>query len=254
MTGTASALIEFRDVSRIFRTDAVETHALRAVDLRVMPGEFIAICGPSGCGKSTLLGVLGLLDKVDAGSYLLAGHEVARLSASARACLRNRGIGFIFQAFNLIDELTALENVALPLAFRGLGARDRKKLAAEALAEVGMGRRLDHYPAQLSGGQQQRVAIARALVGKPRLVLADEPTGNLDSASGDTAMELITRAHEQGSTVVMVTHSAACAAMASRRIDMRDGRIMATGHLDARFIQEDGAIAGGDTASSAGLS
>ena len=221
----SASLIELNGVTRIFRTDTVETHALCGIDLRVDPGEFIAITCSSGCGKSTLLTVVGLLDQVTGGSYKRAGHEIGSLSAGQRAQIRNREIGFIFQAFNLIDELTACENVALPLEFRGVAKRERMARAAQALEQVGMGHRLDHRPAQLSGGQQQRVAIARALVGRPRLILADEPTGNLDSSSGEAVMELLAGVHRNGGTILMVTHSEACAGVAGRRIAMQDGAI-----------------------------
>lgn len=199
-------LIELQDVSRVFRTETVETHALRGISLNIEPGEFIAITGPSGCGKSTLLSLLGLLDQPSSGAYRLTGHETSRLPAGERARLRNLNIGFIFQSFNLIDELTACGNVALPLEFRGLPKSERRERAAEALRGVGMESRMDHFPAQLSGGQQQRVAIARALGGKPRLILAD--------------------AHRDGSTVLMVTHSEQCAARAGRRLHMRDGSLV----------------------------
>ncbi len=218
-------MIALSGITRVFRTDTVETHALRGIDLLVEKGEFIAITGASGCGKSTLLSVLGLLDRTSGGSYKLAGQEVGSLSASQRAQIRNREIGFIFQAFNLIDELTARENVALPLEFRGVSKRERMARAAMALEQVGMEQRLDHRPTQLSGGQQQRVAIARALVGNPRLILADEPTGNLDSSSGDAVMDLLANVHRNGGTVLMVTHSDRCANLAGRRIHMQDGRI-----------------------------
>lgn len=219
------ALIELRGISRVFRTETVETHALRDIDLHIQQGEFIAITGASGCGKSTLLSVIGLLDQASGGSYKLGGHETGRLSAIQRANVRNREIGFIFQAFNLIDELSACENVALPLEFGKVPKQERLERAAEALEQVGMGHRLDHRPTQLSGGQQQRVAIARALVGKPRLILADEPTGNLDSASGEAVLELLSQTHRRGVTVLMVTHSDLCANLAERRIHMRDGEI-----------------------------
>lgn len=221
----STPLIDLNGVTRIFRTDTVETHALRGISLRVEPGEFIAITGSSGCGKSTLLSVIGLLDQVTEGSYKLAGSEIGSLSAGQRAKIRNREMGFIFQAFNLIDELTACENVALPLEFRGVAKRERMARAAQSLEQVGMGHRLGHLPAQLSGGQQQRVAIARALAGRPRLILADEPTGNLDSSSGEAVMELLAKAHGNGGTILMVTHSQACASLASRRIAMHDGAI-----------------------------
>jgi putative ABC transport system ATP-binding protein len=224
-TPRSEPLIELQGLTRVFRTDTVETHALRGIDLRVGHGEFIAITGASGCGKSTLLSVLGLLDGASGGAYRLAGHDIGSLSAGQRASVRNREIGFIFQAFNLIDELSVCENVALPLEFRGVARRERMARAAQALDQVGMGHRLGHRPTQLSGGQQQRVAIARALVGNPRLVLADEPTGNLDSGSGDAVMELLAGVHREGGTVLLVTHSDQCADLADRRIHMQDGRI-----------------------------
>lgn len=228
MTSTEhTPLIELHGVTRVFRTQEVETHALRGINLRIHQGEFIAITGASGCGKSTLLNVIGLLDQLNSGSYKLGGHETSNLSASQRAHIRNREIGFIFQAFNLIDELTARENVALPLGFAGINKQERMARAAQALEQVGMGHRLDHHPSQLSGGQQQRAAIARALAGKPRLILADEPTGNLDSASGEAVMELLSEVHRRGVTILMVTHSDHCAALAERRIHMQDGTISA---------------------------
>lgn len=223
-------LLQLQGIGRVFQTESVKTHALSEIDLSVSAGEFIAITGASGCGKSTLLGIIGLLDKASTGRYRLAGQEVSDLPAARRSQIRNRHIGFIFQAFNLIDELSAQENVALPLEFAGVGRRERLQRAARLLAEVGMERRIGHRPPQLSGGQQQRVAIARALANQPQLILADEPTGNLDSESGDAVMALLARLHREGRTILMVTHSEKCAALASRHITMQDGRILSQGH------------------------
>lgn len=223
-------LLHLQGIDRIFQTESVRTHALSGIDLAVTAGEFIAITGASGCGKSTLLGIIGLLDTASSGSYRLAGKEVSHLSAAQRSRIRNRHIGFIFQAFNLIDELSAQENVALPLEFAGVGRKERLQRATRLLAEVGMEHRSGHRPPQLSGGQQQRVAIARALANQPQLILADEPTGNLDSESGGAVMALLSRLHREGCTILMVTHSEKCAALASRHITMQDGRILSSGH------------------------
>jgi putative ABC transport system ATP-binding protein len=212
-------------VKKVFVTDEVETHALEGIDLDVQRGEYISISGPSGCGKSTLLAILGLLDSPTAGAYVLNGRPVQDLKLSERARIRNREIGFVFQAFNLIGDLTVYENVELPLTYRGMGSAERKRRTQEALERVGMAHRMKHYPAQLSGGQQQRVAVARALAGDPSILLADEPTGNLDSANGEAVMDLLTELHKGGATICMVTHDPRYARYADRSIDLFDGRI-----------------------------
>ena len=219
-------LIHLEGIKKVFYTDEVETHALQDVHLEIQPGEYVAISGPSGCGKTTLLSLLGLLDTPSDGQYTLAGEPVARLSAAERARIRNRQIGFIFQAFNLIGDLTVYENVELPLTYRGLSASERKRRVTEALEKVGMTHRMKHYPAQLSGGQQQRVAVARALSGDPLILLADEPTGNLDSANGEAVMSLLRELHQAGSTICMVTHDPRYSAHADREIHLFDGRVV----------------------------
>ena len=217
-------LIELRDLSRIFVTEALQTHALADISLDIDRGEYVTIVGPSGCGKSTLLTILGLLDEPSSGDYRLAGISVMDIDAEERARLRNQEIGFVFQSFNLIPEMTVLENVALPLAYRhGVSAKERKARATESLDRVEMLARADHRPVQLSGGQQQRVAIARALIGKPSLILADEPTGNLDMDNGDQVMQLLSRLNQEGATLVTVTHNPDYAAHASRQLKMIDG-------------------------------
>jgi len=218
-------LIHMQAVKKIFVTDEVETHALEGIDLDVQRGEYISISGPSGCGKSTLLAILGLLDSPTEGAYVLNGRPVQDLKLSDRARIRNREIGFVFQAFNLIGDLTVYENVELPLTYRGMGSAERKRRTQEALDRVGMAHRMKHYPAQLSGGQQQRVAVARALAGDPSILLADEPTGNLDSANGEAVMDLLTELHKGGATICMVTHDPRYARYADRSIDLFDGRI-----------------------------
>jgi len=220
------ALITLEDISKVFYTDEVETHALAGVHLEVGRGEYVSIEGPSGCGKSTLLSILGLLDTPTGGSYRLKGAAVAKLKAPERARIRNREIGFIFQAFNLIGDLTVYENVELPLTYRGMGSAERKKRVQEALERVGMAHRTKHYPSQLSGGQQQRVAVARALGGEPSILLADEPTGNLDSANGQAVMDLLSELHSQGATICMVTHDPRYAHCAQRKVHLFDGRIV----------------------------
>ncbi len=219
-------LIELRNVDKIYRTDDVETRALRDVSLSIARGEYVAIEGPSGCGKSTLLSILGLLDTPTAGSYVLAEREVSRLDNAERSRIRNREIGFIFQNFNLIGDLTVAENVELPLTYRGLSAAERRRRTAEALERVAMSHRARHFPAQLSGGQQQRVAVARAIAGEPAVLLADEPTGNLDSTNGELVMELLGDLHRSGSTIVMVTHDRRFNRYASRTIDLLDGSLV----------------------------
>jgi putative ABC transport system ATP-binding protein len=209
----------------VFQTDEIETHALRDIDVEIERGEFVAVSGPSGCGKSTLLGILGLLETPTAGRYLLKQRDVARLDAAERARIRNREIGFIFQSFNLLGGLTVLENIELPLTYRGLSSAERRRRALAVLERVGMTARRDHYPAQLSGGQQQRVAVARALGGQPSLLLADEPTGNLDSKSAEAVMGLLEELHLDGATICMVTHDPRFAGSAQRTIQLFDGRI-----------------------------
>ncbi len=222
------ALISLKGIHKSFLTDELETRALDDVHLQIRSGEFLAVSGPSGCGKSSLLAILGLLDNPNGGSYELGGQRVDALDNRARAHLRNRQIGFVFQAFNLISELSVEDNVALPLTYRSEMSRaERKARVAEVLAQVDMGHRARHYPAQLSGGQQQRVAIARALVGKPSLILADEPTGNLDSRNADLVMQLLSDVHAGGATLCMVTHDPRYAAAAQRTIALFDGRVVA---------------------------
>jgi putative ABC transport system ATP-binding protein len=216
-------LIRMRSVSKVFHTDEMETHALHEIDLDIRPGEYVAISGPSGCGKSTLLSILGLLDAPTTGEFLLAGERVDSLTSRERARVRNRQIGFIFQAFNLVGDLTVYENVELPLAYRGMGATERHGRVEAALSKVGMSHRAKHYPAQLSGGQQQRVAVARAVAGDPVILLADEPTGNLDSANGEAVMQLLSELHGQGATICMVTHDSRYEAFAQRTVRLFDG-------------------------------
>ena len=222
----AEALIRLSGVTKVFLTDEVETHALSGIHLDIREGEYISIAGPSGCGKTTLLSILGLLDSPSQGSYALKGHEVANLSFADRARVRNREIGFIFQSFNLIGDLSVFENVELPLTYRGMGAGDRKALVTEALERVGMAHRGKHLPSQLSGGQQQRVAVARALGGRPAILLADEPTGNLDSRNGEAVMQLLKELHQGGATICMVTHDERFAQHADRTVHLFDGQIV----------------------------
>jgi putative ABC transport system ATP-binding protein len=219
-------LIDVQNVTKVYAADTVETYALAGVSLRVASGEYIAIEGPSGCGKSTLLSVLGLLDTPTSGRYVLNGRDTGSLSVEERARLRNRSIGFVFQSFNLIGELSVAENVELPLTYRGMSAPERKRRVAEALERVGMTHRAQHTPAQLSGGQQQRVAVARALVGDPPILLADEPTGNLDTANGESVMELLSELHANGSTIVSVTHDPRFARHADRIVQLLDGKVV----------------------------
>jgi putative ABC transport system ATP-binding protein len=222
---TSDTVIRLSGVSKVYETDEIETHALADIDLAIERGEFVAVSGPSGCGKSTLLGIIGLLDTPSSGRYFLKEREVARLDAGERARIRNREIGFIFQSFNLIGGLTVFENIELPLTYRGLHKDERHRRVDEVLERVGMTRRRNHYPAQLSGGQQQRVAVARALGGRPALLLADEPTGNLDSKSADAVMALLTELHGEGATICMVTHDPRFAGHAQRTVHLFDGRI-----------------------------
>src|SRR5467141_4542130 len=226
MSENGRVLIHMEGVTKVFVTHEVETHALSQIHLQINSGEYIAISGPSGCGKSTLLSILGLLDSPTEGIYKLNDKPVQSLKMSERSRIRNREIGFIFQAFNLIGDLTVYENVELPLTYRGMPSSERKKQVQEALDKVGMSHRLRHYPSQLSGGQQQRVAVARALVGSPSVLLADEPTGNLDSANGEAVMDLMRELHRNGATIVMVTHDPRYARFADRGIHLFDGRIV----------------------------
>jgi putative ABC transport system ATP-binding protein len=226
MTTENPSLIKLEGVTKVFLTDEVETHALSGIHMDIRKGEYVSIAGPSGCGKSTLLSILGLLDTPSDGSYILNGRPVQGLSLPERARIRNREIGFIFQSFNLIGDLTVYENVELPLTYRGMPATERKQRVTEALEKVGMGHRAKHLPSQLSGGQQQRVAVARALAGSPAVLLADEPTGNLDSKNGDAVMELLHSLHRAGSTIVMVTHDARFARNADRTVHVFDGRVV----------------------------
>ena len=224
---TAPPLVAMNGISRIFHTEEVETHALSGVDFTLELGQYVAISGPSGCGKSTLLSILGLLDSPTSGTYALAGVAVQEIDARERARIRNREIGFIFQAFNLIGDLTVFDNVELPLTYRsGLSRAERRERVDDALARVGMTARARHFPAQLSGGQQQRVAVARALVGTPSILLADEPTGNLDSRNGDVVMALLQELHAEGATICMVTHDPRYANIAQRQVFMLDGRVV----------------------------
>ena len=225
MSNDRSTLIQLRGIKKIFYTEEVETHALSDVHLQIRKGEYVSIAGPSGGGKTTLLSILGLLDAPSDGEYLLDGEPVATLSASERARVRNRQIGFVFQAFNLIGDLTVYENVELPLTYRGMSAVERKRRVTEALEEVGMSNRAKHYPPQLSGGQQQRVAVARAVAGDPAILLADEPTGNLDSSNGEAVMDLLQELHQNGATICMVTHDPRYAAYADRSVELLDGRV-----------------------------
>jgi putative ABC transport system ATP-binding protein len=226
MASNGERLIHLEGIKKVFFTDEVETHALAEVHLEIKNGEYVAISGPSGCGKTTLLSILGLLDSPSDGKYTLAGEAVANLTASERARIRNRQIGFIFQAFNLIGDLTVAENVELPLTYRGMAAAERKQRVQNALERVGMAHRMRHYPSQLSGGQQQRVAVARAVAGDPVILLADEPTGNLDSKNGEAVMTLLQELHKGGATICMVTHDPRYAAHADRAVHLFDGRVV----------------------------
>ena len=226
MTSTTQPLIRLEGIQKVFYTDEVETHALSEVHLEVQRGEYVAIAGPSGCGKTTLLSLLGLLDTPTGGEYWLDGKPVAQLSPADRARIRNLEIGFIFQAFNLIGDLTVYENVELPLTYRGMAPAERKQRVMSALEKVGMSHRVKHYPAQLSGGQQQRVAVARAVAGEPLILLADEPTGNLDSTNGEAVMHLLQELHRGGATICMVTHDSRYERHADRAIHLFDGRMV----------------------------
>jgi putative ABC transport system ATP-binding protein len=219
-------VIKLEGLTKVFLTDEVETHALSGIHLEINRGDYVSIAGPSGCGKSTLLSILGLLDSPSEGAYTLNGRPVQELTHSERARVRNREIGFIFQAFNLIGDLTVYENVELPLTYRGMPSSERKKRVQESLEKVEMAHRMKHYPSQLSGGQQQRVAVARALGGQPSILLADEPTGNLDSRNGEAVMDLLRGLHQEGTTICMVTHDPRYAKYADRTIHLFDGRIV----------------------------
>jgi putative ABC transport system ATP-binding protein len=228
----AETIIEIEQLTKVFYTDEIETHALSGVHLAIERGEYVAMSGPSGCGKSTLLSIIGLLDTPTAGRYQLNGKEVANLDFADRSRIRNQEIGFIFQSFNLIGDLSVAENVELPLTYRtGMPAAERKKRVQESLERVNMAHRMRHYPAQLSGGQQQRVAVARALAGSPSILLADEPTGNLDSKNGEAVMRLLKELHDEGATICMVTHDPRFAAHAERQIHLFDGKVVAEGEL-----------------------
>src|SRR5437867_1632275 len=226
MHAPGETLIQLEGIKKVFYTDELETHALADIHLEVSKGEFVSISGPSGCGKTTMLSILGLLDTPTAGKYTLAGHSVETLTPSERARVRNRQIGFIFQAFNLIGDLTVYENVELPLTYRGMPSAERQKRVIQALERVGMAHRMKHYPSQLSGGQQQRVAVARAVGGEPAILLADEPTGNLDSQNGEAVMELLKELHSGGATICMVTHDPRYAEHADRSVHLFDGRVV----------------------------
>jgi putative ABC transport system ATP-binding protein len=224
-------LIRMRAITKVFYTDEIETHALSGVHCDIRKGEFVSISGPSGCGKSTLLAILGLLDTPSSGEYFMNGRPVAEIRVDERATIRNREIGFIFQSFNLIGDLTVYQNVELPLTYRnGVSREARKKAVMEALERVGMAHRVSHYPSQLSGGQQQRVAVARALGGNPTILLADEPTGNLDSKNGEAVMDMLRKLHAEGATICMVTHDTRYADFADRRVQLFDGRILFEDH------------------------
>src|SRR5271156_5080626 len=228
----AETMIQIEDLTKVFYTDEIETHALSGVHLNISRGEYVAMSGPSGCGKSTLLSIIGLLDTPTGGRYTLNGREVANLDFGDRSRIRNQEIGFIFQSFNLIGDLTVAENVELPLTYRtGMPSEERKRRVQESLERVNMAHRMRHYPAQLSGGQQQRVAVARALAGSPSILLADEPTGNLDSKNGEAVMELLKNLHREGATICMVTHDPRFARHADRNIHLFDGKIVAEGEF-----------------------
>lgn len=233
MTILREPLIRLQNVTKVFQTEDVETHALSKVHLEIRLGEFLSISGPSGCGKSTLLSILGLLDSPSTGSYWIRDEHVEDLSISQRTRIRNREIGFVFQAFNLIGDLTVSENVELPLTYRNMVSAERKERVEEVLERVGMAHRAKHYPAQLSGGQQQRVAVARALVGRPTILLADEPTGNLDSKNGEAVIALLGELNSEGATVCMVTHDPRYASMADRTVHLVDGRIVESAETEA---------------------
>ncbi len=233
-------LIHLDGLSKVFYTEDVETHALSNVNLQIQTGEFVSIAGPSGCGKTTLLSILGLLDSPTTGRYVLDAEPVESLTAGQRARIRNQAIGFVFQAFNLIGDLTVYENVELPLTYRGMASGERKERVQAALERVGMAHRTRHYPSQLSGGQQQRVAVARAIVGKPLILLADEPTGNLDSKNGGAVMDLLSELHADGATICMVTHDPRYAHVADRQIHLFDGQIVSEDDAKKHQLEEAG--------------
>lgn len=242
-------LITIEGLTKVFFTDEIETHALSGVHLSIGRGEYVAMSGPSGCGKSTLLSILGLLDTPTSGRYTLNGREVAHLKFGDRSRIRNQEIGFIFQSFNLIGDLTVFENVELPLTYRpGMPSSERKQRVLQALERVHMAHRLRHYPAQLSGGQQQRVAVARALAGAPSILLADEPTGNLDSKNGEAVMRLLADLHSEGATICMVTHDPRFAAHAERQIHLFDGKVVAEGELELLVAQAEAQYRAGEVA------
>jgi putative ABC transport system ATP-binding protein len=232
------ALIEIEGLTKVFYTDEIETHALSGVHMKIEKGEYVAISGPSGCGKSTLLSIIGLLDTPTSGSYMLNQHAVENLNFSQRSRIRNQEIGFIFQSFNLIGDLTVYENVELPLTYRsGMSSAERKRRVQESLERVSMAHRIRHYPSQLSGGQQQRVAVARALAGSPSILLADEPTGNLDSRNAEAVMELLKNLHREGATICMVTHDPRFARHADRQIHLFDGKVVAEGEAAEQVLE-----------------
>jgi putative ABC transport system ATP-binding protein len=229
----AQPLIQIEELTKVFYTDEIETHALSGIHLTIAKGEYVAMSGPSGCGKSTLLSIIGLLDTPTGGKYELNGHAVESLNFAQRSRIRNQEIGFIFQSFNLIGDLTVYENVELPLTYRsGMTQAERKRRVQESLERVAMAHRIKHYPSQLSGGQQQRVAVARALAGSPSILLADEPTGNLDSRNGEAVMELLQNLHSEGATICMVTHDPRFARHAERNVHLFDGKVVAEGELE----------------------
>ncbi len=236
---TMKTLIKLANLKKVFSTDEVETHALSDINLQVRQGEYLSISGPSGCGKSTLLSLLGLLDTSSGGNYTLNGHEVADINSKQRAAIRNKEIGFVFQSFNLISELTVAENVALPLTYRkDISKTQRHEMVTAALEKVDMAHRTKHYPSQLSGGQQQRVAVARAIAGNPSIILADEPTGNLDSKNAELVMSLLDKLHAEGATICMVTHDPRGAKRAERIIEVFDGRIVSDSIVNSDDIEE----------------
>jgi len=226
MAATNGTMIRMENITKVFYTDEVETHALSGIHMEIRKGEYVSIAGPSGSGKSTLLALIGLLDSPTEGTYILNGQPVANLNISERSRIRNREIGFIFQSFNLIGDLNVYENVELPLTYRGMAGAERKQRVQTALERVGMSHRTKHYPSQLSGGQQQRVAVARALAGSPSILLADEPTGNLDSRNAEAVMDLLRDLHREGATICMVTHDPRFAKHAERQIHLFDGRVV----------------------------
>jgi putative ABC transport system ATP-binding protein len=231
-------LIDIEDLTKVFYTDEIETHALSGIHLKISKGDYVAMSGPSGCGKSTLLSIIGLLDTPTAGKYMLNGKPVENLNFAERSRIRNQEIGFIFQSFNLIGDLTVYENVELPLTYRPrMSSAERKQRVMESLERVGMAHRVRHYPSQLSGGQQQRVAVARALAGKPSILLADEPTGNLDSRNGEAVMQLLQELHSEGATICMVTHDPRFAAHAEREVHLFDGKVVGEQELK-KLVEE----------------